>query len=498
MSKMRPINLKSGSISYSNDSASVNSRLSYSYDREIKYSDVASVGETIHPDTSERNIKVELPPSPEDGDKVRFINYSGTWDENQFTVAQPSDTSEAANIDGKNENYNVSGDIVAINFIYNGADDNWEASADTLGADYGVSTGDIPQLEDVSGEPGYPAADGSQITNVDAKTVQTRAPGTDTGDIVYLENDGAGNPQLPAVDGSQLTGVVSETGVDVSEDGGLVLDGATNINFDTGFNVIGDTSGDSVTVQVEGGGTGDVSVSDSGSVVVSNVSDINFTGTAVSVSDDGDDTVTVDISSGSVSVSDDGSNVLSAASDINFGTNLSVSDDGDGTVTVSASGSGRSLPNLRPDDFSLDDTNTGSSRGNVFGMIETIDFTSGEDGSAWITFNFPTELDESSDVLLDIYYVLSGDDNDKSVDIQIDSWAYSDGDIPNPDSPDNTATDTLNTGTAQGVAGSMSLTNIPASILNSSTHTITLKVTRVGSSDTYTGTFQMMYLRPSQ
>jgi hypothetical protein len=80
-----------------------------------------------------------------------------------------------------------------------------------------------------------------------------------------------------------------------------------------------------------------VDVEDSGSVVIQKATNINFDAN-LTVTDDGDGTVSVSGSSAGVDAEDDGSVIVSGSTAFNFGSNLSVTDDGDGTVTVDSAG----------------------------------------------------------------------------------------------------------------------------------------------------------------
>lgn len=164
----------------------------------------------------------------------------------------------------------------------------------------------------------------------------------------------------------------------------------------------------------------------------------------------------------------------------------------------SSGGGGSGLPLLKPDNWSLDDTDTGSSRGNAFSMVETIDFASGSDGAAWITFHFPSSLDAGTDISLNIYYNLSGSDDSKSIDLEIDYWAVADGETPAAGTPDGTNSDSISTGTSEdGKRQSASLTAIPNAAITAD-DTIVLKVTRLGNTDSYSGAFQILYVFPHQ
>lgn len=156
-------------------------------------------------------------------------------------------------------------------------------------------------------------------------------------------------------------------------------------------------------------------------------------------------------------------------------------------------GSGVSLPLIIPSSCSLDDTDDDVSRGNAFGMVETINFGSISDGAVWFSFQFPATFDTSKDINLDIFYNLNGADDSKIVTIQTKFWLYGNSTTPNPVTPTGTNSNNISTGTGMnGKRLSTSLNPIISSFLTAG-HTITLKITRL-STDTYTGTFQMLYI----
>ena len=161
-------------------------------------------------------------------------------------------------------------------------------------------------------------------------------------------------------------------------------------------------------------------------------------------------------------------------------------------------GGGSGLPQIMPEDCGLDDEDTGSERGNAFGMIETINFSPSADGAAWFTMHFPSTLDDSSDINLDLIYNLNGSDDSKTVNFTTDYWVYGDTETPIPSASDGTNNDTISTGTGEdGQRQSTTLSVIPATSLTAG-NTITLKFTREGSSDNYGGTFQLLYVFPYQ
>ena len=157
------------------------------------------------------------------------------------------------------------------------------------------------------------------------------------------------------------------------------------------------------------------------------------------------------------------------------------------------SGSGSALPLVLPNDCSLDDTYTDIARGSAFGMVETLDYAGSSDGAAWYTFHFPSTLDDSKDINLLMVYNLDGSDDSKIVTIQVAYWVYGNTTTPVEGVPTATNSDNISTGVSQNAQRqSTTLTAISNSNLTAG-HTITLRILR-DSTDTYSGTFQMLYL----
>jgi hypothetical protein len=192
----------------------------------------------------------------------------------------------------------------------------------------------------------------------------------------------------------------------------------------------------------------------------------------------------------------------------NFSTDGTFSNNRDNTIvsekaiktyidtTTSLSGGGNSFPLILPKLCSLDDNDTAVARGNAFSMIETIDFNGSDDGSIWFTFNFPSTFDDTKDIMFDLYYNLNGSDDSKTVRFITDYWTIAVGSTPTLLSPDDTLTDDISTGTSNdGKIQKETLSNISDGNINSN-DTIILRFKREGSNvnDTYTGTFQLLYI----
>ena len=150
------------------------------------------------------------------------------------------------------------------------------------------------------------------------------------------------------------------------------------------------------------------------------------------------------------------------------------------------------FPLILPNYCSLDSDDNDVSRGSAFNMVETINFGSSSNGAIWFTFHIPLSFDDTNDLNLNMCYNLNGNDNNKIVTIKTEYWIYGNSETPNPSTPDGSNTDNINTGIDQdGKRHFVSLSAIPSSVLATG-NTITLKFTRL-SSDTYSGTFQMLY-----
>lgn len=156
--------------------------------------------------------------------------------------------------------------------------------------------------------------------------------------------------------------------------------------------------------------------------------------------------------------------------------------------------SGTGLPLIYPDNCSLDDTVTGSSRGSAFGMIESIDYAPTEDGAVWFSFHYPTTMTSNQDLGMTLFYNLNGSDDGTKVKIQTDYWVIQDGQTPTSGSPTGINTDTIDVGTGNdNKRQSILLSSIPSGGLVVGA-TIILKFTRLATSatDNYSGTFQLL------
>jgi len=178
---------------------------------------------------------------------------------------------------------------------------------------------------------------------------------------------------------------------------------------------------------------------------------------------------------------------------IQSGTSAQVlTSNGVGTVPTFQDASGvTGLPQILPNMCSLDDVSTDASFGSVFDITSTIDLGSTSDGTFWFTFQFPSTLDDTSDITLEIIYNLNGSDDSKLVTMETKYWIYGNGETPVESTPDGTNSDNISTGIGiDGTRRISTLTNIPNSALTIG-ETVTLKFTRK-STDTYSGIFQVI------
>lgn len=191
---------------------------------------------------------------------------------------------------------------------------------------------------DYIGSPIYNTADQPPDMDVGYGEVDTsRLSGPLTGGV---DVDTLAGSNLDVVNGDLQA---TDTRTDVSDDGAVIVQETTDINFGVDLDATDDGDG---TVTVDATGTAAdtrTDVSDDGATVVQEVSDINFADDLDAI-DDGDGTVTINSLAASTDtrtdVSDNGSTVVTDTIDINFDNDLTVIDDGDGSATVNSTVSG--------------------------------------------------------------------------------------------------------------------------------------------------------------
>lgn len=153
---------------------------------------------------------------------------------------------------------------------------------------------------------------------------------------------------------------------------------------------------------------------------------------------------------------------------------------------------------IRPENLSLDSTETGTSRGSVFGIYETIDFPNSVNGAAWYTFKLPDEWGTSNNIGIELAYSMNGNDPSKIVKIDTDAWLVESGDQPDDSVPDYSASDNITTDSDNiGKYAEITLTNgtVTSANIPSGCLSVAIKLTRDVGSDTYTGSFQLISLR---
>ena len=164
-------------------------------------------------------------------------------------------------------------------------------------------------------------------------------------------------------------------------------------------------------------------------------------------------------------------------------------------TNVSGSG-GISYISINANNMILDDENTESNYGSIFGLYQCVNFPTTEDGSVWISGKFPDSWDTSEDLSIDIVYSMNGNDPSKTVRFNIDFWSQSNGDIPDVDTPDVTVTNDITTGTSNiGKYYEETMNNVGNSYIESGIKSFVMKLTRDVSNDDYGGTFQLIGIK---
>lgn len=150
-----------------------------------------------------------------------------------------------------------------------------------------------------------------------------------------------------------------------------------------------------------------------------------------------------------------------------------------------------------PNEMLLDDTDVGSDGGNIFGIIESVDFNSSDDGSIWFPFriNDVENLELSNNIKINLIYSLNGNDSDKDVNLEFSYWLLdANSSTYDENTPDGSFTDSIVSDTDNiGKLDEMTmLDEIPNTELNENLEMIIVKLKRNASVDDYTGTFQLL------
>jgi len=169
---------------------------------------------------------------------------------------------------------------------------------------------------------------------------------------------------------------------------------------------------------------------------------------------------------------------------------------------VSSGGSGGiNEIEIKPDEFIMDETDTDVDAGTVFDIFDTADFSPDGTGAIWFNFNMPDGFSITSDILFELSYSLNGSDNSKSIIINTEAWVVDETDTPIESSPDVDQTDTItSSATNTGKMTTVALTNgkISNALIGSTSKRFSVKLTRDGLTDTYSGTFQLMSVKVYQ
>jgi hypothetical protein len=157
------------------------------------------------------------------------------------------------------------------------------------------------------------------------------------------------------------------------------------------------------------------------------------------------------------------------------------------------SGSGINEIEVKASDMFLDTTDTGSDKGTLFGIMDSVNFTPGIQGTAWLNFEFPANWVASKDINFKLLYSLNGNDPAKTCTINSSWWVVDEGATPVVGSPTGTGVDNITSASGNiSKLVSLALTNgkVALASLSANTRKIAVKLTRP-STDTYTGTLQL-------
>ncbi len=153
---------------------------------------------------------------------------------------------------------------------------------------------------------------------------------------------------------------------------------------------------------------------------------------------------------------------------------------------------------IKPDEFIMDENDTDVDAGTIFDIFDTANFSPDGTGAIWFNFNMPDGFDNTKDVLFEINYALNGVDDSKSVIVNTEAWVVDETDAPTEGSPDVDQSDTITSSTTNTAKmTTLSLTNgkVANALIGSTTKRFSIKMTRDGLIDTYSGTFQLMSVR---
>lgn len=177
---------------------------------------------------------------------------------------------------------------------------------------------------------------------------------------------------------------------------------------------------------------------------------------------------------------------------------------GDGTTAggnlVSSSGGGNDTYSLRPSVMAFDGTDTGVDGGNLYGCIDTVDFSADDDGAVWCSCELPPAWEGAiTGIALDLFYSLNGVDPTKDVKVILEAWVNTLGTSEVPGTPDYTDTYTITSGASnQGVTAMLALTNSAIPVADLATDDVLIfriKRDANDAGDTYSGVFQLISLR---
>lgn len=191
----------------------------------------------------------------------------------------------------------------------------------------------------------------------------------------------------------------------------------------------------------------------------------------------------------------EGSNVDIVIDKNYYGVELTYSDSVQGWIKTNESGPISKIVDIRPDNISLDDTDTACSFDRVFDIFKTVDFPTDSPGSIWFSFQFPENWTTSGNLEIEVHYSLDTVDDQQTVRIGTQIWMVSNEDQPSGSSPSYGGSDDITSTTSNTnkyYSSYLSNASLSKGTIVQDVKTIVMKLTRDTVNDTYSGNFKLI------
>jgi len=154
---------------------------------------------------------------------------------------------------------------------------------------------------------------------------------------------------------------------------------------------------------------------------------------------------------------------------------------------------------IYPSMMALDTAATGVDRGDIFGIIESVDFEPGTDGAIWYNFecseiaDYAVAISSSLSISQDFVFSLNGSDDNKVIALVADVYVINDGQAPTLNSPDHSYTTNItSTAALTGTKNTETFSYTISPGEYSEDTTIAIRLRRdVSVANNYGGTFQL-------